>query len=377
MNILYIEPYYGESHKQWIDSYSKNSKHNIEILSLSDKWWKSRMHVGSVTLAEEYMKYDKKVDLLLCSDMLNLPVFHSICSRKIKNIPVAMYFHENQISYPWSPDDQDTRLERDFHYYFINYTSALVSSCNFFNSQYHLDSFIKGLRKYLKKMPDFNDYSSIDLISSKSSVLYLGTDLLCFNRHKQEYSNKSPVILWNHRWEYDKNPEDFFSVLGRLKRDGLDFKVVVLGRKYSRYPEVFDKARDELSDSIIHFGYCDEYSDYCKYLWMSDFLPVTSIQEYFGISVIEAVFCNTIPILPNRLSYPELYNIEEFPDLFYKDRDDLYRNLKRKINDFYKSGRPKINLSEYILHYDWKYMASEYDSLFKGIELPSDTTINI
>tara|TARA_B100000029_G_scaffold70998_3_gene63003 strand:+ start:945 stop:1952 length:1008 start_codon:yes stop_codon:yes gene_type:complete len=335
------------------------------------------MHVGSVTLAEEYMKYDKKVDLLLCSDMLNLPVFHSICSRKIKNIPVAMYFHENQISYPWSPDDQDTRLERDFHYYFINYTSALVSSCNFFNSQYHLDSFIKGLRKYLKKMPDFNDYSSIDLISSKSSVLYLGTDLLCFNRHKQEYSNKSPVILWNHRWEYDKNPEDFFSVLGRLKRDGLDFKVVVLGRKYSRYPEVFDKAREELSDSIIHFGYCDEYSDYCKYLWMSDFLPVTSIQEYFGISVIEAVFCNTIPILPNRLSYPELYNIEEFPDLFYKDRDDLYRNLKRKINDFYKSGRPKINLSEYILHYDWKYMASEYDSLFKGIELPSDTTINI
>ena len=370
MNILYIEPYYGESHKQWIDSYKSISRHNIDVLSLPDKWWKSRMHVGSVTLAERYLEYSGKVDLLLCSDMLNLPVFYSLCSKKIKATPIAVYFHENQISYPWSPDDQDTRLNRDYHYYFINYTSALVSQYNLFNSQYHLDSFISGLQKYLKKMPDFNDYGSIDKISNKSRVLYLGTDLLSLEDYRQKYSNSSPLILWNHRWEYDKNPEEFFNVLGRLKQDGMDFKVVVMGKKYAKYPEVFDRARKSLSDNIIHFGYCDNFSDYCKYLWMSDFAPVTSIQEFFGISVMEAVFCNTTPILPSRLSYPELYDINKYPNLFYEGKDGLYDNLKKKIIDFYKSGRPNIDISTDIRKYDWKYMGPEYDDAFDRILLP-------
>ena len=33
MNIIYIEPFYTGSHKQWIDCYKKKSKHNITILS--------------------------------------------------------------------------------------------------------------------------------------------------------------------------------------------------------------------------------------------------------------------------------------------------------------------------------------------------------
>ena len=70
-------------------------------------------------------------------------------------------------------------------------------------------------------------------------------------------------------------------------------------------------SKEEFEDEIIHFGYCEKPEDYKRYLLSSDIIPVTSIQEFFGISVMEAVYCNTYPVLPNRLTYPELFDYNE------------------------------------------------------------------
>ena len=63
---------------------------------------------------------------------------------------MAVYFHENQMSYPWSPTDRDVAKDRDKHYGFINFTTALAADAVFYNSQYHLESFFKELVKLLK-----------------------------------------------------------------------------------------------------------------------------------------------------------------------------------------------------------------------------------
>ena len=89
MNIIYVEPYYSGSHKKWIDSYKKYSKHNIEILHLPGNKWKWRMHGGAITLANQFLDLKEKANLILCSDFLNLPVFKSICGDKIKDILYA------------------------------------------------------------------------------------------------------------------------------------------------------------------------------------------------------------------------------------------------------------------------------------------------
>ena len=36
-------------------------------------------------------------------------------------------------------------------------------------------------------------------------------------------NHKRAVILWNHRWEYDKNPESFFKLLFKLADQNIDF----------------------------------------------------------------------------------------------------------------------------------------------------------
>ena len=358
MKIIYIEPYYSGSHKKWIDSYQKYSQHEIKILSLPGNKWKWRMHGGAITLANEVLKLKEDIDLILCSDFLNLPVFNSICGNKISNLPILMYFHENQLSYPWSPEDKDIDLKRDLHYHYINYTSSLVSDYNFFNSKYHLNSFISSVKKYLKKMPDFNNFESIDLILEKSSSLYIGCELEKFNDYKLNKNNNKPLILWNHRWEFDKNPKFFFKNLFKIKDEGIDFELAILGEKFKEYPEIFDKAKSKLSDNIVQFGYCDTFEEYAKWLWKADILPVTSNQDFFGISIVEAVYCNVIPILPKRLTYPELFNFNENSDYFYFDDQMFYQKLKESIINYKKKT---LDLSGLVKQYDWKYMAPLYD----------------
>ena len=309
MNILLLEPYYGGSHRSWSDGYKKYSSHDITILSLPGRFWKWRMHGGAVTLAKEFNKIEKSFDLILASDMLDLTTFLSLTRKKSSHIPTVIYFHENQLSYPWSPDDRDIIEKRDKHYGFINYSSALTANHCFFNSDYHRSSFLSELPKLLKHFPDYNELASIQQIESRSSVLHLGLDLKRFNSYRSEQKG-TPIILWNHRWEYDKNPVGFFKLLRLLIKNNIDFKVVILGEKFSEFPSEFTKNIKILGDRILHIGYVDTFEEYASWLWKSDILPVTNIQDFFGASIMEAVYCECIPILPNRLTYPELFSTE-------------------------------------------------------------------
>ena len=173
MNIIYIEPFYSGAHKQWIDSYKEKSSYNIKILSLVGVHWKWRMHGAAISLAKKFLNTKGSFDLIIVSDMLNLPLFKSLCQKKIKNTKIVTYFHENQISYPRSINDKDKQLNRDLHYAFINYSTALVSDYNLFNSFYHLTDFIEGLESYLKKMPDKKNLETIKYIQEKSEVLHI------------------------------------------------------------------------------------------------------------------------------------------------------------------------------------------------------------
>ena len=142
-------------------------------------------------------------------------------------------------------------------------------------------------------------------------------------------NNKKPLILWNHRWEFDKNPEFFFNLLFQLKEDKIEFEVAIIGESFKEYPEIFNKAKSILSNNIVQFGYCESFNEYAKWLWRADVLPITSNQDFFGISIIEAVYCNTYPILPQKLSYPELFKLEDNSIL------SIYKRLVGKQRQIY------------------------------------------
>ena len=237
MKFLIVEPFFSGSHKAWAEGYAKVSKHEIEILSLPGRFWKWRMHGGAVTLAKKFKKLNFDPDLIIATDMLNLPIFQSLIKPKC---PVVTYFHENQFTYPWSPKDKDIELKRDKHYGFINYSTALSSDHIFFNSEFHLNSFFTGLEDFLRQFPDYRDMQNVDHIKKKSSTLHLGMNLKKFDIYKNAGKiNKKPVILWNHRWEHDKNPEEFFQVLYEISKLGLEFDLAVLGQEFKNELPIF------------------------------------------------------------------------------------------------------------------------------------------
>lgn len=359
MKILLLEPFLSGSHQQWAEGYAQYSSHEIKILSLPGRHWKWRMYGGAVSLAEQFLASDFQPDLILATDMLDLTTFLSLTRRRTGQIPTAIYFHENQITYPWSPTDEDVKLQRNNQYGFLNFTSALTADRVFFNSNYHCQSFLGALPRFLKQFPDYCELQTIAKIEAKSEVLHLGMDLQKFDKFKIIANNKIPILLWNHRWEYDKNPNVFFQNLFKLKKENVDFQLVILGEAYKKMPPIFKEAKEKLADRLLHFGFAKTFEEYAKWLWRADILPVTNNQDFFGGSVVEAIYCNCLPILPNRLAYPEHIPIEEHKAYFYDDDVHFYQLLKSAILAF--SNKKAGLIQHFVNHYDWLELAPIYD----------------
>ena len=366
LKILLIEPYYTGSHKKWANDYRRLSNHNVKILSLKGQFWKWRMHGGAVTLADKFNKTNWIPNLIIATDMLDFTTFLSLTRKKTYNIPAIIYFHENQISYPWSPNDIDVKKNRDSHYGFINYSSALSSDHILFNSNYHMNTFMNELNPFLKNFPDHNELDSINIIKRKSKTLHLGLDLKRFDLKKIKKKEK-PSILWNHRWEYDKNPELFFSILEKVKNEGYKFNLIVIGENFSQSPKIFDRAKKDFKDELIHWGYAKTFELYAELLWRADILPVTSNQEFFGISVMEAIYCGNWPILPNRLTYPELLPEVNHKENIYQDEKDLYKKIINAIVNI--ENIRKTKLSSIASKFSWDIMVPVYDDFFSNVSL--------
>jgi glycosyltransferase involved in cell wall biosynthesis len=372
MEILLVEPFFTGSHQAWAQGYANHSRHSVRILSLGGAHWKWRMHGGAVTLARRFFEGDYSPAFVLATDMLDVTTFLALTRSRTAGVPTAIYFHENQITYPWSPRDRDARDERDRHYGFINYASALACDRVFFNSAYHMESFFSELPDFLGRFPDHHEVGNVERIRAKSSVLPLGFDLFTLDMVAESAPGEDapakgerPLVLWNHRWEYDKNPEEFFEALRTVKSQGLDFDVALLGESYDVIPACFADAEAQFGDRIVQFGYLRERADYARWLHRADILPVTSNQDYFGSSVIEAIYCGCFPLLPERLAFPELFPFEIRPSCFYEGFDDLVRRLATAIQQIDRIRR--IGFRDVARRFDWTRVAQEYDACFSEI----------
>lgn len=362
VRLLIVEPFYGGSHKQFVDGLMQHNSMETSLLQLSGHHWKWRMHGAAITLAEQFLQSNFQPDIVLASDMLDLSLFSALCKARLQSAKKVLYFHENQLTYPWSPKDRDKQKGRDNHYSFINYSSALVADQCLFNSNYHLESFLTALEPFLRQFPDANNLFTVDQIKAKSSVLHLALDLSQLELMKPISLErpKRAVILWNHRWEYDKNPEGFFRALFELQDRGIEFHLVVVGEELDKRPAIFDEAKEILKDKIMHWGYCEAREDYIKWLWLADILPVTSNQDFFGGSIIEAVYCNTIPLLPKRLAYPEHFTEPwQRAQFFYDNEQDLVNRLQRYCMDV--NVLRKQQTQAFVAHYDWANSIKKYE----------------
>jgi len=63
-----------------------------------------------------------------------------------------------------------------------------------------------------------------------------------------------------------------------------------LGESFQKTPPIFAEAKEKLRSKILHWGYAESFGDYKKWITQADILPVSSRQDFFGGSVVEAMY---------------------------------------------------------------------------------------
>ena len=317
LHILVVEPFYGGSHRSFLEGVVRRSRHRWTLLTGKPVHWKWRSRSAPLELAQaaEAILSQGLPDVVVGSDMLDLPCWRGLLRRdEMAGIPTGIYFHENQWTYPLSP-----AARADFHFGYTNLLTALAADACWFNSAFHREEFLRASRSFVGRMPDAQAAHDFEHLQSISSVIPPGFDPPAdLSPPAEERSRHSIRIGWVSRWEYDKRPDRFLQLLALLERQGVNFRLVLAGPRPRRDPPELLQLRDLYADRIEHDGYCQLRSEYWEMLSSVDVVVSTADHEFFGIAVCESIWAGAAAVLPGRLSYPELVHA-----------DSLYQDLEQ------------------------------------------------
>ena len=365
LKILALEPYYNISHSVFLEGFSKYSRHSVKIWSLPGRKWKWRMRGSAYHFADlaSRMAPEDYPDVIFATDFLNLADWKAICPKPFRDIPAVLYFHENQASYPLSK-----YAKGDHDYGWINLSSCLAADRVLFNSEFHRSQFLDSTREALSLMSDGVPLDLADRVHGNSEVFPVGIDFVGHDLARDASAGKEtgpPVILWNHRWEYDKRPEVFVEALGGLVDAEVDFGVVICGESFDGAYPAFKEIRTLLGGRLRHLGFFENKEEYYSAVASSSIVVSTAAHEFFGISIVEALYLGCIPVLPRDLSYPEILPEKFHSSCLYRDFGELGEMLEGFLRE-----RPEgmaEEMRKVAGRYHWRDLAPRLDAILEGI----------
>lgn len=359
LRIALIEPLLGGSHRAWAEGYARHSRFEVEVFGLPATHWKWRMHGGHVTLAPRLaaaVVERGKFDLVLASSMTNVAALLGLARRAIGDVPVALYMHENQLTFPLSPDDRE-----DLTYAMVNWTSMVGSDLVIFNSEFHRREWFDELPGLLNRMPDHRHSRFVSAVSDRSIVLPVGADLHALDRVERA-ANTRPLVLWNHRWQYDKGPAEFAAALAALVEEGLAFDVALAGDRADAPPLELVALRGVLGNRLVYDGHADLES-YRELLRRADIVVSTAHHEFFGVGLTEAVYAGAFPVLPSRVVYPERIPEVHQTTCLYDTDAELLERLRWAISHPTEAATIAGALRPAMAGFDWSIVAPNYDDV--------------
>ena len=354
LKFLFLESFFGGSHREFASGLVSHSKHRIDLVTMPARFWKWRMRGAALYFLKKIPSLEG-YDGLITTGLMSLSDYRALSKGCCP--PALTYFHETQLTYPLAPGEH-----MDYQFGFTDITTALAADRVLFNSRTHSDAFFSRLPGFLKMMPEYRPGWAVEAIRSKAGVFYPGCRFPAQGVSAADFSREvPPLIIWNHRWEFDKNPDEFFQALDALLDDGTAFRLALLGESYQAIPKAFLGARDRYGERIVQYGYVESRAEYIDWLKRGSIVISTARQENFGIAVIEAVRYGCVPLLPARLAYPEIIPKCFHPRVLCNDGRDLAGKLSRLMTDFSRFEKLRGNLSEHMARFAWENLINSYD----------------
>lgn len=236
-------------------------------------------------------------DLIIATSLTGVVPLRAMVSA-LHSTPLWVYFHENQFAHPLG--DAQSEIHR-VGWQFQSLQNAFCADWISFNTAYNRDTFLEGAASLLKRFPERLPGDPVRRISARSDVLPVPiTDE--FESYRS--SPKEPsLIVWNHRWEWDKQPERFLAALRRLSGDGIDFRLAMMGCGGGRN-NAFAGDAAALAKHIVHWGEA-EANTYRKWIRKAGIGVSTAVHDFQGLSMQEIAQAGATPVVPRRLAYPE------------------------------------------------------------------------
>lgn len=314
------------------------------------------MQGGAVDLAERALALKEPPDVILATSMLDLATFSALTRHHFAGVPLVLYMHENQVTYPVTKKGSRSHAAG-----MTQWKAMLCADHLIFNSAYHRDSLFAALPAFLSSAPDFDHLRFIDDVRTKSSVLHVGVDVPVLPSTPNAQTPQPPLILWNQRWSHDKNPEAMLHSLVELDVLGLDFRVAICGGQPNARIPLFEEVRVRLGAKVVHFGWAKK-TEYIDLVQRADIVLSAARHEFFGIAVMEALRCGAMGVLPHRLAYPELLEPTSASRQLYKSADERRNLLSAAVRSGGFTRAERESITPYYARYDWSSLASDYDA---------------
>jgi len=333
---LLLSGYHSISQKTWADYVVKQcDSYAWQSICLPARYFSWRMRGAPLSIAAANSDLlGNHYDLIVATSSIDLSVVQSIYPA-LRNTPSILYFHENQFAYP--TNNQPASV---VDWQMVNLYSAMRADKLIFNSHFNQTSFLSGVRALLKKLPDLVPPKVENTLLEKSSILPVPIKAPPPSTPTVSNKKKPLRILWNHRWEWDKNPELLLLIVEKLDTRNCAFELILTGQQFRKIPDALEALCLKYSNYIHHTGFIESTDAYRALISSCDIVLSTAIHEFQGIAIMEAASQGCIPLLPDRLSYPEFFRVEHL----YKSTGSLDKQADsavNKIEHWVKRGLPR------------------------------------
>ncbi len=339
--VLLVEPWFTGSHRAWAEGFRRYSRHDVELLTGESSGWRATIDRSAADLAA---RVDSVSDVLIASSMMDLAAFKDRSG--FRDVPTLLYLHENQLTYDRSRPD----LGRGA----INWRSMGAADRIAFNSAFHLEDLLSALPVLGMSAPALAE------ARQRSLVLPVGIDP-DLSAGPDGREDDQPVVLWNHRWEHDKDPGTFVEAILRIA--DLPFRLILAGEGHNAETYTAPIV-DRMGDRVLHAGFAPAHL-YSSLLERADLVVSTALQEFFGLSIAEAMACGAVPLVPNRLAYPELLG-PKLARCLYKP-GTIAERLRSMLSDPARLAALRPAAIAAGGRFDWRQVAPRYDEVIDSM----------
>jgi len=216
----------------------------------------------------------------------------------------------------------------------------------------------------------------------KISVIYCGTGKLFSPMDKseakevvaREYKVVQPFILNVSRLQPHKNLVSLIEGYNRYRNNGGTEHLVIVGTNTDESGPIFEKAKQSPYVADIHFFENIPTEHLRAFYSSASLLACLSLDEGFGLPVVEAMACGTAVVVSDRTSLPEVAGDAGIivPAYGY---DEIAAAFSRIIND--KNFRDNLieKGKERVKQFTWERAVAETSQLFSSYAFPVECAV--